>query len=55
MRGWTLMAMVTLRVIRMRGWMLMAMVSDTDGDGDQDANADVEIAALPLIQFRSTS
>ena len=28
---------------------------DADGGGDQDTNADVEIAALPLIPFRSTS
>ena len=27
---------------------------DADGDVDQDTNADVEIAALPLIRFRST-
>ena len=28
---------------------------DAHADGDQDTNADVEIAALPLIPFRSTS
>lgn len=28
---------------------------DANGDGKQDTNADVEIAALPLIRFRSTS
>ena len=28
---------------------------DAAGDGDQYTNADVQIAALPLIPFRSTS